>query len=165
MRDFHWKVRVRDLKLKSLIKFRLSQNRSQSSSWSRCADAHLPSFSAGVLAHCRRYGALSEGGFPPERSCGSRDKILSLAEKAPLSSIFGKLTEKTLARVSNLFFGEDVPGVGTLTNMISQLAQLSHWRDARSPASPGPTCGNRESGWNVFTFQEKPISMIKTFNT
>ena len=32
------------------------------------ADAHLPSFSAGVLAHFRRCGALSEGWFPPERS-------------------------------------------------------------------------------------------------
>ena len=69
MKDFQRKVRIRDLKLKSLIKFRLSQNRSQSSSRSRCADAHLPSFSAGVLAHCRRCGALSEGGFPPGRSC------------------------------------------------------------------------------------------------
>ena len=99
-------------------------------------------------------------------SLGSRrEREGSLAEKALLSSIFGKLTQKTLARVSNLFFGEDVPGVGTLANMISQLAQLSHWRDARSPASPGTTCGNRESGWNAFTFQEKPISMIKTFNT
>ena len=28
-------------------------------------DAHLPSFSTGVLAHCRRCGILSEGGFPP----------------------------------------------------------------------------------------------------
>ena len=94
--------------------------------------------------------------------CGPRDKIRSLAEKGLLSSIFGKLTEKTLARVSNLFFGENFPGVGTLTNMICQLAQLSHWRDARSSASPWVTYENRESGWNAFTFLEKPISMIKT---
>ena len=35
---------------------------------------------------------------------GPRDKIRSLAEKALLSSIFGKLTQKTFARVYDLFF-------------------------------------------------------------
>ena len=45
--------------VKSLIKFRLSQNRSQSRSRSRCPDAHLPSFPASPLALCWRWGALS----------------------------------------------------------------------------------------------------------
>ena len=41
-----------------------------------------------------------------------------MAEKALLSSIFGKLTEKTFARVSNLFFEEERPRVGNLANLI-----------------------------------------------
>ena len=55
-------------KIKKLNQILSKSNRSQSSSQSRCANAHLPSFSAGVLAHCRRCGALSEDGFPPEWS-------------------------------------------------------------------------------------------------
>ena len=88
-----------------------------------------------------------------------------MAEKALISSMFGKLTQKSLARVCNQVLGEEAPGVGTLPNLICQMVPTSWWRDALSPASPWPTCKNRESGWNAFTFLEKPISMIKTFNT
>ena len=49
---------------------------------------------------------------------GQGEREGSLAEKALLSSIFGKLTEKTLARVSILFIGENVPCFGTLVNLI-----------------------------------------------
>ena len=49
---------------------------------------------------------------------GQGEREGSLAEKALLSSIFGKLTQKTLARVSNLFFGANVPGVETLDHLI-----------------------------------------------
>ena len=97
--------------------------------------------------------------------CGPRDEIRSLAEKALLSSIFGKLTEKSLARVSDLFTRPEFPGLGTPGYLFSHLVPPPHWSYLGSPASPGPTCGNRESGWDAFTFQEKPISMIKTFNT
>ena len=88
-----------------------------------------------------------------------------MAEKALLSSIFGKLTQLTLARVCNQVLEEEAPVVGTLANLICQMVPTSWWRDAPPPVSPWPTYGNRESGWNAFTFQEKPISMIKTFNT
>jgi len=44
---------------------------------------------------------------------GQGEREGSLAEKALFSSIFGNLTQKTLARVYNLFMGEDVPGPGT----------------------------------------------------
>ena len=128
-----------------------------------CAPAEFPCRIACTLSALRRsiWGWVSAR----EVISGPRDKIRSLAEKALLSSIFGKLTQKTLARVYDLLICPEYSDLCTLELLLCNLVPYQHWRYARPPASPGPTCGNRESGWNAFTFREKPISMIKTFNT
>ena len=128
-----------------------------------CAPAEFLCRSACTLSALRRFiwGWVSAR----EVICGQRDEIRSLAEKPLLSSIFGKLTQKTFARVNDLFFGIIDFWVRDPGYLLCPKKEHQHWDYLGSHASPGPTCGNRESGWNAFTFLEKPISMIKTFNT
>ena len=67
MRDLRRKVRVLDLKLNRLIKSHLSQNRSKSSSRNRWLSLHSPRKPGSLLAHCRRWWALSNGASLPQR--------------------------------------------------------------------------------------------------
>jgi hypothetical protein len=48
-----------------------------------------------------------------EENSGSGDLIRRVAEKALFSTLFGHLTQKTLARVYNLFFGSIDSGLRT----------------------------------------------------
>ena len=67
MRDLRIKVRIYELKLNRLIKSHLSQNRSKSSSRNRWLSLHSPRKPGSLLAHCRRWWALSNGASLPQR--------------------------------------------------------------------------------------------------
>ena len=71
------------LSIKSLIKFRLSQNRSQSRSRSRCPDAHLPSFPASLLVLFWRWGALSNGACLSNELSGVKERGMDHWPKKP----------------------------------------------------------------------------------
>ena len=163
MRDFQRKVRVRDLKLKSLIKFRLSQNRLQSRSRSRCADARLPSFSSGVLAHCRRCGALSEGGFLPDSVWGwvfcQRGHLWPkrwnsiIGWKSPaFVDLLQADTENFVRELQASQRETNIQAVRPPYSCCATMVTIEPWRYARPLSSPDPTCGNYERGWNAFIF-------------
>ena len=67
MRDLRIKVRIYELKLNLLIKSHLSQNRSKSRSRNRWLSLHSPRRPGSLLAHCRRWWALSNGASSPQR--------------------------------------------------------------------------------------------------
>ena len=67
MRDLRIKVRIYELKLNRLIKSHLSQNRSKSRSRNRWLSLHSPRRPGSLLAHCRRWWALSNGASSPQR--------------------------------------------------------------------------------------------------
>ena len=73
-----------------------------------------------------------------------------MAEKALLSSIFGRLTQKTLAKVCKQVYREEAPEFGILSNLIFNMVPVSHWKDARSDENPSMTSGFHESEENQF---------------
>ena len=95
-----------------------------------------------------------------EEKSGSGDTIRPLAEKALFSTLPGKFTRKTLARVSNLVVGRRCPGRGTPGHLFLTMVRISGWRDAQQAASPGATSGPRDIGSGAFPFVAQPTCAI-----
>ena len=94
-------------------------------------------------------------------SLGSRREGGIIGQKSPAFVDFRQADTENFVRELQASHREtNIQAVRPPDSCCATLVAGAPWRYARPPSSPDPTCGNRESGWNSFTFQEKPICML-----
>ena len=151
MRDLRIKVRIYELKLNRLIKSHLSQNRSKSSSRNRWLSLHSPRKPGSLLAHCRRWWALSNGASLPQRKNRGQEIQINHWPKKPSFWPFpANLHIKLWPGFTVGSSARDALGSGPPDSCCTLAETSPLWGDLPSAASPWPTSGYRDSEVNHF---------------
>jgi len=147
MRDLRIKVRIYELKLNRLIKSHLSQNRSKSSSRNRWLSLHSPRRPGSLLAHCRRWWALSNGASSPQRkNRGQEIKINHWPKKPYFRRFPPSLHIKLLPGFTIGFLEKQFQGSGPLDSCCTLQETSPPWRWFLHPASTGRLPGIASEG-------------------
>ena len=147
MRDLRIKVRIYELKLNRLIKSHLSQNRSKCSSRNRWLSLHSPRRPGSLLAHCRRWWALSNGASSPQRkNRGQEIKINHWPNKPYFCHFPPNLPRKLLPGFTIWSSARDALGSGPPDSWCT-LAETNHYGDSSSiTPHQGPLPGIASEG-------------------
>ena len=157
MRDLRIKVRIYELKLNRLIKSHLSQNRSKSSSRNRWLSLHSPRKPGSLLAHCRRWWALSNGASLPQRkNRGQEIKINHWPKKPYFRRLPANLHIKLWPGFTFWSSAAEPLASGPLDSCCTLEETSPPWGYLRHPAPPGPTSGYCKWGSSAFTFFIQP---------
>ena len=152
MRDLRIKVRIYELKLNRLIKSHLSQNRSKSSSRNRWLSLHSPRKPGSLLAHCRRWWALSNGASLPQRKNRGQEIQINHWPKKPYFRRFPAYCHiKLWPGFTVGSSARDALGSGPPDSCCTLAETSPFWGDLSSAASPGPTSGYHK--WGSSTLQ------------
>jgi len=147
MRDLRIKVRIYELKLNRLIKSHLSQNRSKSRSRNRWLSLHSPRRPGSLLAHCRRWWALSNGASLPQRkNRGQEIKINHWPKKPYFRRFPASLPRKLWPGFTIWSSVKHIQGSGPLESCCSLEETSPFWRDPESATSPGRLPGIASEG-------------------
>ena len=147
MRDLRIKVRIYELKLNRLIKSHLSQNRSKSSSRNRWLSLHSPRKPGSLLAHCRRWWALSNGASLPQRKNRGQEIKINHWPKRPYFRRFqANWPRKLWPGFTVGSSARDALGSGPPDSCCTLEETSPPWRDFPSAASPGRLPGIASEG-------------------